>query len=347
MNNIQIYDIFFAIDSNVIKQISTAIASILINSREEDTFNFYIMCEQHIDMLVYSLDFLQNIKKFNYNFIIVDNNQFKNFHFTWYIPTRAQFFRYIIPNIKPDLEKALYLDCDIVVEKSLYELYNTDLKDNYIAGVEDVHNYYKTKKNDILLGGYSEPYINSGVLLLNLKKIREDNIVDKLFKTQMELNYKTYIQSDQDVINIVCKYKKSILPLKFNVLTAVFSNDLCCQYNRYEYEESISNPVIIHFTDYIKPWNNIDSFPINHFHYRYYKYLSFTIFKGEVNKFVNRLTFRNNISSSYRKSLLNNHFLKVLNDLLRLPANIFNYIKSICEHKIKNEIKNYIFGDKK
>lgn len=346
MNNTQTYDIFFAIDSNFIEQISVTIASIIINSREEDIFNFYIMCEQHIDKLSYSLDFLKSIKNFEYHLIIIDNSQFKNFHFTWYIPTPVLFFRYLIPNVKPDLHKALYLDCDIVVEKSLYELYNTDLTDNYIGGVEDVHNYYKTKKNDILLGGYSEPYINAGVMLLNLKKMRQDSIVDKFFEIQHELNYRTYIQSDQDVINIVCKSKKHILPLKFNVLTAVFGNDLCCSYNRYEYEEAINNPVIIHFTDHIKPWNNIDSFPINHFHYRYYKYLNFTIFKDRVNKFVNKLKFRNNISSSYRKRLLNNNFLKILNDLLRLPYDIFNFIKSIYAHKIKNEIENILNGDK-
>ncbi len=99
-------------------------------------------------------------------------------------------------------DKILYLDTDIMVNKSLDELFNIDLGDYEYAGARDY------------LGRvFINPrYINSGVLLLNLKRIRETKLFQKCLD---ELKIKKYAFPDQTVLNKFV-LKKKFLPMIYN-----------------------------------------------------------------------------------------------------------------------------------
>jgi len=126
--------------------------------------------------------------------------------------TKYALYRLLLPELIQD-DKLLHIDADIVVTGNIRELWDIDLGDNYMSGREDIGADQYNLKRPI---GHKETdlYVNAGVLLMNLKKIREDKIMDKWL---YEVNSKKYAAGDQCIINKICKNK--IIPMnnKFNV----------------------------------------------------------------------------------------------------------------------------------
>ena len=106
-------------------------------------------------------------------------------------------------------DKVIYLDIDTVVVDDIYRLWFWDIGDTYGAGCRDqvtTSVYFR----DL---GVDGKYINTGVMLLNLKKIREDGIIKDMFEI---LNNKELKFPDQDAFNIVCQHNMTYLPSMYN-----------------------------------------------------------------------------------------------------------------------------------
>lgn len=322
-------EICFAVDNKFIKQLCVAIASILKNAADDDILNIYVMTEGLTDENVAILNGLKSIKTFNLEIINVDVSLFKNYVSPTYINSNATFYRYLIPELKPKLDKVLYLDCDIVVTTSLSELYNTKLGDNYIAGVEDCHEaciYSKLKDGfDI-----NEPYFNAGVLLFNCSKMRRDKFSEKCFTLTNKLNTKTYHAADQDVLNILTQGHKLLLPPRDNVISAIFYDTLGSRYTGEELLNAVNHPVIIHFTGKRKPWM-ISKFPVNKFSFEYYKYLKLTPFYSSKDKY--RLLFYNKNISKMLQKLQKNPVVQLLFGICSIPFNIFSIVKAVLNSR--------------
>jgi lipopolysaccharide biosynthesis glycosyltransferase len=190
----------------------------------------------------------------------------------------------LIPSLKPELKKALYLDCDIVIDHDISELWNINISKFFAAGVVDCH--INTIKHKLNLGfSKNTPYINGGVLLLNLKKLRTYNIQNKLFSNTHKI--KNLIKyDDQDVINYTLKNKIKIIAPKYNLL--VWFKDVLnlkwpCYYKDINILKSFDKPIIIHFCGGTKPWNaKHDNLHLQHpLWLNYYKYLIYTPYKFE------------------------------------------------------------------
>ena len=126
----------------------------------------------------------------------------------------------------PNLDKALYLDADLVINGSIEPLWELDLEGYYCAGVDDIFirriNYRK-----ILELAEKDVYINAGVLLLNLKDLRKDKIQEKLLQhTSIYINRDRY--QDQDAINCICKGKIKLIPNIYNSLPVKLCIPLKC-----------------------------------------------------------------------------------------------------------------------
>lgn len=101
----------------------------------------------------------------------IDLNKSKNYEVYTYT-------RLILPSLLPDdVETILFLDCDIICSDSLRDLNKIDISEYYLGAVEESTNYI-IKKNAYL--SEEDQYFNAGVLLINLKKWREDKIEDVL-----------------------------------------------------------------------------------------------------------------------------------------------------------------------
>ena len=117
-----------------------------------------------------------------------------------------------------ELNKCIFLDVDICVCKDLSEIFNIDIKDNYIAGVLDPDFYLSEEQNCKRLNISSmKQYVNIGILIMNLKEIRINNMTQKF----IELSKKNYESHGQDVINVACYGKIMTLSLKYNSIVKV------------------------------------------------------------------------------------------------------------------------------
>ena len=96
--------------------------------------------------------------------------------------TIGAMFRCSLPELLPDLNRIIYLDADLFVNRDIKELWDVDVREYCLAGVVDegvdIHNYPR------ILNKYpeikKESYFNSGVLYMNLKKLREFGNLKKL-----------------------------------------------------------------------------------------------------------------------------------------------------------------------
>ena len=156
--------------------------------------------------------------------------------------TSAIYFRLFIPEMFPNYDKAIYLDCDTVALSDVGELYQIDIKDNLIGAVVDqavaaVGPFREYTKN--ALGIDADKYFNSGVIVMNLKKMRELNF----YGTFCEIlrSYEFIVAPDQDCLNLICQDKVHFYESGWNKMPIAGKN-----------EEKI---YLIHYNLSMKPWH--------------------------------------------------------------------------------------------
>lgn len=145
------------------------------------------------------------------------------------------FLRYFVADFVEE-DKALYLNCDIVVTRDLSSLFETELGDAPIAAVKD-------------LGGevyFGEQIFNSGVLLINVNYWRENDIAGQLIEITDNLHDKV-TQDDQIILNMLFENRWLELPFAYNCIT------LHTTFSDYEPEKGLYPPVIHYLTER-KPW---------------------------------------------------------------------------------------------
>lgn len=196
--------------------------------------------------------------------------------------TLAAYFRIFIPDLlPPTLERAIYLDGDLIVRGSLRALWEVDLGGRAVAAVrdplrtaQDVHDRY------VKLGlPHHAHYFNSGVLVLDLAKWRAERLPARI--AQFVVDHPERISwNDQDALNAILHDDYAALPMEWN-----FQRRMCHMLPRdlglsvAEYLRLRRSPRIVHFTEEIKPWSWRDGHPYAH---AYFRYLRMTPFYGQV-----------------------------------------------------------------
>ena len=154
-----------------------------------------------------------------------------------------------------------HLDGDILVRNDLAELYNTELMDNYAASVLNSFTFYRKHHpyEDAV-----ENYFNSGVMVLNLRLMREDNITNRLIETKSKLKGGLM---DQLALIIVFDKRVYLLPVRYNyqILSLpkvkvdreirILNKHFGTRYANLE--ELRSDAVIVHFAHNNKPWRTL------------------------------------------------------------------------------------------
>lgn len=182
--------------------------------------------------------------------------------------------------ISKDVDCVLYLDSDTIVEAPLDELWNTDLGEYYMAGVDDC---LSSKYREIVGLDDSGVYCNAGMLLINLKKWREDEVTKRFIQMICE-NNGYFVFNEQSILNSLFSGAIKILPQKFNVnsLVYLFSYKELMKlrqprkfsYTEEEYMDARQKPVITHYTGnfYVhrRPWVEKSDHPhkASYLHYR-------------------------------------------------------------------------------
>ena len=178
---------------NVYRDMSRACKSLLLHSPAD---NVYFLTEDaKFPEVLPSCVKVVNVSKQKYF-----KKDGPNFGCKW---TYMVLLRAAYPTIFEQLDEIVLLDNDTTVLGDVKEILRLPLGDNYLAGVAE-----PAKEVD------GEPYINMGVCVMNLRKMREDGIDAKAVHL---LNTKKYAFAEQDVLNELCAGKKIVLDPKFNI----------------------------------------------------------------------------------------------------------------------------------
>lgn len=173
-----------------------------------------------------------------------------------HIHSMATYYRLYMTKILPvDVDKIIYLDGDLLVLRSLKPLWDMNLDGYALAAVPDPFNnkvdHYNTLRYPMELG-----YFNAGVLLVNLKYWRDNNVLMEFLKLVKE-HPERLVSHDQDVLNYTFRNHKVVLPLKYNMMPEYLYRKECLNV-LWSFEDEIiegqSNPTIVHFTFVPKPW---------------------------------------------------------------------------------------------
>jgi lipopolysaccharide biosynthesis glycosyltransferase len=249
--------IVLSTDENYAPYCATTIASVLKSSKEDSDLSFYILTAKLSEKTKEKFQELKKIKDCSIDFIDVDKDAFKNcptpHHFT-----PEAYFRFKLPSLFPDTNKILYLDCDMIILTDLSDLFKVDIEGNYAAMALDASTKLNPEVNQKRLNLSSNSlYFNTGLVIFNLKKWREEDIEKKLFKWTRE-NKEKILWVDQDVMNVVFSGSIKELPEKYNV-----------QLNFYEDEKSLvrlkEKMSVLHYCGTKKPWNDVDMFLSEYF----------------------------------------------------------------------------------
>jgi len=236
-------NVCFGFDNDYSQHCAAVIASILYNSNKDDTYVFHIISDYISDENKEKFYLLKKIKDCSIKYYKISTKEFENLNTKNKLPSSA-FYRFKLFDILK-INKVIYLDCDTIVRKDISELYKTNIKDYYCAGVEDIVG--KTLKKRYSLSETST-YINSGVILINLKLCKEDKIYDKLIDfIDVPLNG---LYGDQDILNIIVQEKVKTLDLKWNCMYKYHT-----EYDdKTYYNNAAKDPAIIHYISIYKPW---------------------------------------------------------------------------------------------
>ena len=240
-------NILISIDDNYVKYAINLIASIKKNN--DNRLNIFLihdarLSDESINLLKKFVDD-NNIGKLNTIYFNDDTINLPKY--IDYISINT-YYRLFAPYLLPlDVDRILYLDSDIICNGDISELYNCDFKDNLIIGCENMlpkHLQVWRERNINRLELPSNyTYINAGVLMINIKKYRED-VSQKEIIEFIKDNINKLIFQDQDVINKMFFDKIKLIDNKYNY-----------QINTVEVDNIIDDIRLVHYSERLKPWN--------------------------------------------------------------------------------------------
>ena len=257
-------NILMAINRNYLQQMKTVICS--LGSNCSCAVDIYIM---HQELKAEDISMLKSLTRKMCDGTVYEIKMNSEFlkgakilsHFSI-----EMYYRIFASEFLPaSLDRILWLDADLVVLKDLKGLYFTDLDGMSVAvcghrervpdepvmnttGVERLG----LKKDDV--------YFNSGVLLMNLDKIRKNFIKEDVLKLIYEKE-KLLVNPDQDILNLLYQDDKLVLDWRIYNFQAHFDWNYPNEKQWLEHSAAI-----VHYVGPFKPWVHTSS----HFSYRYY-----------------------------------------------------------------------------
>lgn len=240
----QIIPVVFSTDDFYVMPLMVAINSLKKTKSQYVCLNVFILTQSLKEENKQKILLLQEN---NFNIFFVNISDYVNE--SLYAKERfsvAMYYRFFIPLILKEYSKVIYLDCDVVVNKCISNLYNCDLGDNILGACLDCNGLQR-----------STNYFNSGILLFNVEKFNENQISDKCIEFLQDNRNLCY--PDQDTLNEVCRGKICCLPSIFNYMTSASYDKGTGKVDKekalkiFEVKRD-KNVVIYHFTDRFKPW---------------------------------------------------------------------------------------------
>ena len=249
-------NIAYMVDNNYVPYMITSMHSAIKNKNKESVYNFYIIAENFSSE---NIDKIKKIKEHNVNIEIIPARQktLDYSHLGRFASFKIAMQKIFIPDYLENIDKVLYLDADTLVQKDLNKIYSTNMGGAYIGATKDGLMYQFPEHITEIGLDWRKFYFNSGVMLLNLKDMRKDAIIEKSI-TYFNTHYEVF--GDQDILNVVVNDKVIPISYRYNCNSTFFEEKdaefLSNFYNEKVYQtsrENYDNAVILHFAGH-KPW---------------------------------------------------------------------------------------------
>ena len=237
-------NIAFAIDAKYTPHLETLIKSICYYNKN---VNFYVL---HNDIPQEWFEGIQyKLEKMGYNLfsIHISDDIFKDYKTLEHISSSSSYYRFLIPRLIHQ-DRVLYLDADVIVNGSLRDFYYSDLENTPVGVVRD----YCTMQT-FPFPSVSKNYFNSGVLLIDCIKWRNEKIVGILLETAKEYANQV-LYGDQCILNMVLRDRAKYYSFAENAQVKYIENiKQQCGVTSVNLDKQ---PIIIHYTAECKPWLN-------------------------------------------------------------------------------------------
>lgn len=217
--NKNILPIFFAVDDGYIPFLGVTLKSLVDTS---STDNYYLIKILYTSINEENKERIKKYERENINIEFVDLSSYiekvtEKLHTRDYY-SKTTYFRLFIPDLYTQYDKVLYLDSDIVIREDVANLYNIDLGNNLVAGAPDeavnaIKEFREYVEKVVGVASYNN-YFNAGVLLMNLKELREFKFKEKFLYSLSKTTFS--VDQDQGYLNRICKGRVKIIDSSWN-----------------------------------------------------------------------------------------------------------------------------------
>ena len=239
--------IFFTIDDGYAPFLAVALNSAIKNSNPQRRYNSIVLYQDLNETNIAKLKSLEtenfkiSLTPMKANFDALDDRMSNRLRCDYF--TLTIYFRLFIPAMFPQYDKGIYIDSDVVLTSDIAELYDIEIGDNLIGAcndlsIADIPPLVAYTENAV--GVNKHEYINSGVLLMNLKQMREVDL-EGHFLNLLNTYHFDSIAPDQDYLNAMCNGKIYYLDESWDAMP----NDA---------KPPLAHTKLIHYNLFSKPW---------------------------------------------------------------------------------------------
>jgi lipopolysaccharide biosynthesis glycosyltransferase len=207
---------------------------------------------------------------------------------------RSTYYKMFIPELLAEYPRIIYLDCDVIVEADISDLWVADLENKYVLAAQDLINPFVSSplglRNWRELGRNAEDkYFNAGVLVFNSARWHKENATDRLVRYLRD-NYQYVQLCEQDAMNAMFRDEWGQLDTRWNVLPLMNAARHHALLDRKSHGQILASAWVLHFCGPNKPWNRRCSHPQKD---RFFQYLDKTVWSGWRPKWwtINRKAF--------------------------------------------------------
>jgi lipopolysaccharide biosynthesis glycosyltransferase len=234
--------IFYAADDNYAPYLAVSITSLCENASSDKFYDIHILTSAMSDT---NRARITSLAKENCS-IVFDDMDERMKPIAGKVSLRdyyslATYFRIFIAGMFPEYEKAIYIDSDTLVLSDIAGMYETDIGDNLVGGIQenvmlmDVFNRYSS----VVLGIPNHEYFNAGIIVMNLKQFRLTDMEGRFIEL---LNRRSFpVAQDQDYLNLLCHGRVHYFPVEWNLDPVDIYKD--------------KKPLILHYKMHRRPWN--------------------------------------------------------------------------------------------
>ena len=268
-------EIAFGCDAGYLQPLTVAVASVVAHARAASRLRFWILSDSLAAHNAGPLMQVVGDAGATIGFVPVHEarRQLSSIPLSEHL-TEATYYRLLVPQLlPPDVDRAIYLDCDLLVRHPIEELWAEDLRGRPTAAVLNPAG----RKLDLLGLRRADDYFNAGVLVLDLQAWREQRIAERALAFALEHPGELPCQ-DQDALNQVHAGNWHRLDLRWNQQSKFFDHSAAdLQVSVASLRAARTRPFIVHFTSTAKPWHDRNAHPWRR---DYYRYLDRTPFRG-------------------------------------------------------------------